>query len=143
MNNDPVDFMTLIIILLATVTGRETSALLGPYAAIIIFAFLGSSISLTNNEIQMGAFRSIIYILARVLIACVLTVSLAKILHNSWPDASIHYTLIPLSFLIGWIDNYRKLMKSIIDIILLLANKKIINEAFSILKNNFTKKEKK
>lgn len=112
-NNNPEDFVGLLIALISMITGREMAALLGPYAAIIVLAVGGAMVALNGHEDEMTAWQAARYVLVRVVLAVGLTVSLAELLTGWVPWAKPRYTLIPLAFAIGYIRDYQAAIKFI------------------------------
>lgn len=106
MQNDPQDFITVLIAVLALITSKELAVLLGPYAGIAACSCAGAAISLSGNDKEMSNWQACMYVTLRVFIATVLTVGIAEFLQNIIPSIKPRYSLIPLAFGIGWIKDY-------------------------------------
>ncbi|MGL4834226.1 MAG: hypothetical protein ACRCXH_07440 [Shewanella sp.] len=106
MQGAPSNFVDLLSLLLALVISRELAYLLGPYVAIAVLAFGGAGIALRRAE-PRSAWRSVEFVGFRVLLAVGMTVALAELLQALIPWANPRITLIPLSFAIGYITDYR------------------------------------
>ena len=116
--HDPVDVVSFIIAFVAFFASQEIAILVGPYAAIIVLSAAGAALSLSGNEDEMSHWRAAWYISIRVMVAVVLTVSIAELLRNVIPWAKPRYTLVPMAFAIGWIKDYasvRAWMGGIVD----------------------------
>lgn len=103
---DPPDVVSLLIALVAIIASKEIAHLVGPYAAIVVLACAGASLSLSGSDEELTGFRAVVYIGVRVLVAVVLTVTLAELLQVAVPWLKPRYTLVPLAFGIGWIRDY-------------------------------------
>ena len=106
MQTEPQDFITVIVAILALVTSKELAALVGPYAGIAACACAGAAVSLSGNDKPMTVAEACGFVLLRVLLATILTVGLAELLQNIIPAIRPRYSLIPLAFAIGWINDY-------------------------------------
>lgn len=116
--NEPVDIVSLLIALIAVIASREVAHLVGPYAALVVLACAGSALSLSGNEEELTAVRAFRYVAVRILVAVVLTVTIAELIQLVAPWARPRFTLVPLAFGIGWIKDYgevRKWIGSAID----------------------------
>jgi len=115
---DPPDVVSLLIALVAIIASKEIAHLVGPYAAIVVLACAGASLSLSGSDENLTGFRAVVYIGVRVLVAVVLTVTLAELLQVAVPWLKPCYTLVPLAFGIGWIRDYsavREWLGGIVD----------------------------
>lgn len=124
-NNDPQDLITVIVALLAMITGQELANLIGPYAGIAALATAGAAVSLSGNEQKMTNWQACGYVSIRVLAATVLTVGVAELLQMIAPWAKPRYSLIPLAFGIGWIRDYNTVRTFLGDLIGRIANKRV------------------
>lgn len=111
MQNEPLDIISLLMLVLATITSRELAQAVGPYAAIGITAWAGAMFSLTSCNKKMTNRQAAWYVAARIVLAVLLTVSLAEILHSLWPSARPRYTLPPLAFCIGWVGDFERVKR--------------------------------
>jgi len=108
---DPPDVVTLLIALVALIASKEIAHLVGPYAAIVVLACAGAALSLSGHDEDIKGGDAALYIGVRVLVAVVLTVTLAELLQVAMPWLKPRYTLVPLAFGIGWIRDYRAIRK--------------------------------
>lgn len=106
MQTDPSDLMTLLIALIAMITGREVAALVGPYAAICVVAVAGAGVALSKQSEKMNNWDAAKYVSFRVLMAVCFTVSLAEFLQSYLPSMKPRATLLPAAFLIAWVKDY-------------------------------------
>jgi len=104
--NDPVDFVALVIALIAMITSIEVANIIGPYASIVVLACAGAALSLSTNGKEMTTHQAVGYVSLRVVLAVSLTVALAELLQKFVPWLNPRYTLIPLAFAFGWIKDY-------------------------------------
>lgn len=124
---DPPDVVSLLIALVAIIASKEIAHLVGPYAAIVVLACAGASLSLSGSEEQFTGAKAIVYIGVRVLVAVVLTVTLAELLQVAMPWLKPRYTLVPLAFGIGWIRDYSAVREWIGRVIDGIVNRKAGN----------------
>lgn len=103
---DPQDIVSVLIALIAFVVSKEVAHLVGPYAAIVVLACAGAALSLSGTEDELTYGRAVMYVGVRVMVAIVLTVAIAELMHGVVPWAKPKVTLIPLAFAIGWIKDY-------------------------------------
>ena len=105
----PPDFIAFVVALLAFIVSGDLASLVGPYIAIVVIATAGATLSLSTNGSRKGMtlIEEGCYVAVRAFVAVVLTVALAKFLQKIAPWCEAQYTLIPVAFLIGWIQNYR------------------------------------
>ena len=103
---DPQDIVSILIALIAFVVSKEVAHLVGPYAAIVVLACAGAALSLSGNEDDLTYGHAVMYVGVRVLVAVVLTVAIAELMHNVIPWAKPRVTLVPLAFGIGWVKDY-------------------------------------
>lgn len=115
MNTEPSDLLTLLVALIAMITGREVAALIGPYAAIMVLACAGAGVALSGVDKQMNNLEAIRYVSFRVLVAVCFTVGLAELVQQWFAWAKPRYTLMPLAFLIGYVKDYNVVAKSVSD----------------------------
>ncbi len=108
MQNEPMDIISILMLVIATITSRELAQAVGPYAAIGVTAWAGAMFSLTGCNRKMTNRQAMAYVIARIVLAVLLTVSFAEILHSLWPGARPRYTLPPLAFCIGWIGDFER-----------------------------------
>lgn len=106
MQNDPADLITLLIALIALITGREVAALVGPYAAVAVLACAGAGVALSGVDRHMSNLEAAKYVSFRVFCAVCFTVGLAELAQSLVPWAKPRYTLMPLAFLIGFVKDY-------------------------------------
>jgi len=114
----PPDFLEFVLAIIAFFASKEIAATVGPFAAIFVLACAGAALSLSGTPTQMSYGRALLYIGIRILVAVVLTVSMAELLQKIVPWASPRYTLTPIAFAIGWIKDYnsvRTWFGSVID----------------------------
>lgn len=104
--DSPPDVVALLIALVALIASKEIAHLVGPYAAIIVLACAGAALALSGHEEEVKGWDAVIYVAVRVLVAVVLTVTLAELAQFAFAWAKPRYTLIPLAFGIGWIRDY-------------------------------------
>jgi hypothetical protein len=123
--NEPLDLVSLLIAVIALIASKEIAFLVGPYAAIVVLACSGAALSLSGNETEMNYKASIWYVMVRVLLAVVLTVSIAELLQHIVPWAKPRTTLIPLAFAIGWIKDYGTVRSFFGSVISRFASKKV------------------
>lgn len=126
--NDPQDVVSLLVALVALIASKEIAHLVGPYAAIVVLACAGASLSLSGHEDQFTYGKALIFVAVRVMVAVVLTVTLAELLEKVVPWASPRHTLVPLAFGIGWIRDYRPVREFFGDIIRRIVAKKVGDE---------------
>jgi len=124
---DPPDVVSLLIALVAIIASKEIAHLVGPYAAIVVLACAGASLSLSGSDENLSGFRAVLYIGVRVLVAVVLTVTLAELLQVAVPWLKPRYTLVPLAFGIGWIRDYAALRDWLGDLIGAIVKRKAGN----------------
>lgn len=103
MQSDPLDFASLVALLLVTVTSREVAHAIGPYAAITVGAFAGAGYALTRVP-PMSTVRAGWYVIIRVCAALVLSVPAALYVQSTYPDLKAAWTLAPIAFCIGIVD---------------------------------------
>jgi len=115
--NEPSDLLTLLVALIALITGREIAALIGPYAAIMILACAGAGVALSGVDKHMNNWEAMRYVSFRVLVAVCFTVGLAELVQQWFAWAKPRYTLMPLAFLIGWVRDYNAIAKSVAETI--------------------------
>ena len=109
VNNEPTDLITLLIALIAVLTGREIAQLVGPYAAIIVLACAGAGVALSKADHEMSNFQAGKYVSLRVLMAVCFTIAVAEFLQNYVPGIKPRYSLVPIAFLIGWVKDYNSI----------------------------------
>lgn len=117
MNTEPSDLLTLLVALIAMITGREVAALVGPYAAICILACAGAGVALSGVDKQMSNLEAAKYVSFRVLVAVCFTVGVAELVQQWFAWAKPRYTLMPLAFIIGWVKDYNAVAKSVAEAI--------------------------
>jgi hypothetical protein len=105
MQGVPTNFVDLLIALAAMMVGKEVAHLVGPYLAIMVVAVGGAAISLGRSN-EKTAFQAIWYVFLRVLLAASLTVGVVELLQELIPWAKPRFTLVPLAFAIGYIQDY-------------------------------------
>ena len=125
MPPEPLDLVSLLIAILAFIVSKEIATAVGPYAAIVVLACAGAALSLSGIERQFNFPKAVWYVSIRILVAVVLTVSLAELLQHFAPWAKPRYTLIPLAFGIGWIRDYDSVRSWCRDLILRVINKRV------------------
>lgn len=124
---DPPDVVSLLVALVAFVVSKELAHLVGPYAAIVVLAAAGASLSLSGHDEEITGAHAFVYVAVRVLVAAVLTVSLAELLQLMVPWAKPRYTLVPLAFGIGWIRDYREVGAIAGDLVTSFLKRKVKN----------------
>lgn len=123
MQNDPQDFIAFVIALLTLIVSREIASLIGPYFAFCVAAAAGAGLSLSWYDKPLTSFQACWYVFIRVLIALVLTVSLAEFLQVIMAWAKPRATLIPLAFLLGCVKDFETIKTWMDKKILKRANK--------------------
>ena len=126
--NDPQDIVSVLVAIIALIASKEIAHLVGPYAAIVVLASAGASLSLSGHEDQFTYWRAILYVWVRIMVAVVLTVTLAELLEKVVPWASPRYTLVPLAFGIGWIRDYTAIRTWIGSVINRVVGKRVGDE---------------
>lgn len=106
---EPVDFIALMIALLGMLTSQQVATLAGPYAAIMVLAAAGAAVSFSLSNGQFSILQGLWYVSLRVLLAVVLTVSIAEVLVLVADWLKPRYTVAPLAFAIGCIRDFKKL----------------------------------
>lgn len=105
---DPPDLMALLIVLLTAITTQEVARAVGPYAAIFVASCGGAALKLSGIKESpatgepMSRWDAWKYITIRVLLATVLTVTAANLLHLVAAWAKPEYTLVPIAFVLGY-----------------------------------------
>lgn len=115
--NEPSDLLTLLVALIALITGREVAALIGPYAAIMVLACAGAGVALSGVDKHMTNWEAARYVSFRVLVAVCFTVAAAELVQQWFAWAKPRYTLMPLAFIIGWVRDYNAIAKSVAEAI--------------------------
>lgn len=106
--HEPVDFIALMIALLGMLTSQQVAAIAGPYAAIMVLAASGAAVSFSLSDGQFSILQGVWYVSLRVLLAVVLTVSVAEFLTSFVDWLKPRYTIAPLAFAIGCIRDFKK-----------------------------------
>ena len=83
MQPEPLDLVSLLIVLLAFIVSKDVAIAVGPYAAVGILACAGAGISLSGNDRQMSLPQACWYVSIRVLMAVSLTIGLAELFDKS------------------------------------------------------------
>lgn len=125
--NQPPDIVALLVALMAVITTDTMAQQLGPYFAIALLAAGGALIALSGRHDDMSTFQSLRFVLVRVLIALVLTVSVAQGVARIWPAIEPRYSLVPIALLIGWVRDYNAVLSWIGAKIAGLFGRKIDN----------------
>lgn len=105
---DPPDLMALLIVILTEITTQEVARAAGPYAAIFVASCGGAALKLSGLKISpdtgnaMSRLEACKYIAIRVLLATVLSVTAANLLHRFIDWAEPEYTLVPIAFVLGY-----------------------------------------
>ena len=128
MNNEPTDLITLLVALIAILTGREIAQLIGPYMAIIVLACAGAAVALSKVENKMDNIVAARYVSLRVLMAVCFTIALAEFLQNYAPGIKPRYSLVPIAFLIGWCHDYNAIASWVGERIAVVVKRKTDNE---------------
>lgn len=123
--SEPLDLVGVIVAVLAFIVSRDVAATVGPYAAIVVLACAGASLSLSGSEKPMGVLAALWFVIARVLLAVALTVSIAELLENIAPWMKPRYTLSPIAFGIGWVKDYNQVRSWLAGLIDRFASKRI------------------
>lgn len=108
--NQPPDIVALLIAVMAMITTDAMAQQIGPYCAIALLAAGGALIALTARHDDMSTFQSLRFVMVRVLIALVLTVSIAQGVQRFWPAIEPRYSLVPIALLIGWVRDYNAVL---------------------------------
>ena len=127
MPSDPPDLVGVVIALLAFIVSKEVATTFGPYAAIMMLATAGASLSLSGSEENMGPWKAAWFVAIRVLLAIVITISFAELLQNLAPWLKPRYTMSPIAFGIGWIRDYNQIRAWFGRMIELFTTKRIDN----------------
>ena len=106
MQPEPLDLVSLLMVVLAFIVSKDVAVAVSPYAAICILACAGAGISLSGNDRKMEFWPACWYVGIRVVMAAGLTIGLAELLQKFAPWLVPRYTLIPIAFLIGWVRDY-------------------------------------
>lgn len=105
---DPPDLMALLIVLLTAITTQEVARAVGPYAAIFVASCGGAALKLSglknspDTDNPLTRWEGCKYVAIRVLLATVLTVTGANLLHQVADWAKPQYTLVPIAFVLGY-----------------------------------------
>lgn len=105
---DPPDLMALLTIILAAITTQEVARAVGPYAAIFVASCGGAALKLSglktspDTDNPLTRWEGCKYIAIRILLATVLTVTAANLLHQLAGWAKPQYTLVPIAFVLGY-----------------------------------------
>lgn len=108
MHSDPPDLMALLVVLLTAITTQEVARAVGPYAAIFVASCGGAALKLSEikyqpgTELPLNRWFACRYILVRILLATVITVTVANLLQIVAPWAKPQYTLIPIALVLGY-----------------------------------------
>jgi len=108
--NDPQDGLNLVVTLIAFLASKEIAALVGPNAAIIVLASSGAAFALSCSIVKRSYLSAMWFIILRVIVASLLTVTLAEIIQYWVPWMKPRYGLVLLAFGIGLIEDYRALL---------------------------------
>jgi hypothetical protein len=112
MNHEPLGVVAVLVYFLTYVTSAEAATILGPYAAIIVSASAGASISLSIVVRGMPRWwQPMAYILSRIAIATVLTVAIAESIHVRVADMKTHVLLVFVAIGFGLIWDYSALLR--------------------------------
>lgn len=125
MQNQPLDLVALVIALLAFIVSKDAAMTVGPYAAIVILACAGATLSLSGIEEQMGIMKSAVFITIRVIVAISATVFIAELVQWAVPRLEPRYTLSPIAFGIGWIKDYNHVREVVGGMFQRVLSKKI------------------
>ena len=116
MQGHPEQFIQFAVLLLSYIVGRELAYLVGPYLAIAIAASAGAALALGGSPAMR--FRQVVfYVGLRIVMAMVLTVSIAELIYG-WSSMSkiAALGLMPLiAFCIGVIRDYRAAFRTTLD----------------------------
>ncbi len=127
MDHTPLDFVALVIAIAGMLFSQEIARVVGPYAAIMVLACAGAALSLSISDEEFSTTKAVGYVTLRVLLALVLTISLAELLESVASWAKPKYTISPLAFAIGYIRDYRATMNWFAEVIRGLVSRKWLN----------------
>lgn len=102
------DLLAFLTIILAAITTDQTARAVGPYAAIFVASCGGAALKLSglkfspDTDNPLTRWEGCKYIAIRVLLATVLTVTAANLLHQIAAWAKPQYTLVPIAFVLGY-----------------------------------------
>jgi hypothetical protein len=122
----PEDLIGLLIGLISLFTTAEVAQLVGPYVAILVASGAGAYLSISGTEDHMTLHRAASHFVLRVLVALVITVSLAKgiaAIGPAWLHPNI--TLVPLALGIGWVKDFNTVRAFVADKIKFFITKKV------------------
>ncbi|MGL4573834.1 MAG: hypothetical protein ACRCV9_03495 [Burkholderiaceae bacterium] len=105
----PPDLIGLLVLLFAGVVSAEIAHATAAYIAVAMLAMAGAILALTGSERSYSTAGAIGFVLVRVLLACVITVSLAGIIEKITPDFQPRQTMIFIAFFIGWTPDLNKI----------------------------------
>ena len=98
MNQEPLDVVAVLVFVLTIVTSNEVAIIFGPYAAIVVSASAGAAVSLAMIVKDMPKWwQPMYYILSRIVIATVLTVAIAELIHSQFPEMKPRALLVPVA----------------------------------------------
>ena len=108
MRDQPEHFVQLLVLILTYVVSRDVAYLLGPYIAIGIASAAGAALALGSNG-RMSMRDVVFYVGLRIVIAMVLTVSIAEFINGSGGLSKMAVLgMMPvIAFGIGVIRDYR------------------------------------
>jgi predicted ABC-type exoprotein transport system permease subunit len=98
---NPLDLVSLFVLIAAAVFSREVAAVVGPYMVIILAAICGAGYALRRREKTTRASAAWFFVRVTVL-AVLLTVALAQVVQvYLLPDWQQRWLLVPIALAIG------------------------------------------
>lgn len=130
MSTDPLDLAGLLVAIFALIVSKEVATILGPYAGIIVLACAGAAVALSGSDRKMTAREACWYFTWRAFVAAAATVMIAELLQIvaakvGLLDLKPRYTVAPIAFLIGWVKDYNTLLRSALDLVARVLQRKV------------------
>ncbi len=98
----PLDPPSVLSAILAVAIGVELAEYLGPYGVIIAGGAAGACFALTRMEPQTTK-KAVAFVAWMTVIAAILTVSVAQLIHTMLPSVEAKWLFAPLALMIGGI----------------------------------------
>ena len=105
----PADLITVFVALLTLVTDPKMAELLAPYAVIVIAAIAGAGISVSGKIEDLKPLSAIWYVTVRVMLATVISVSLAELLQSFTGKASARWWVVVVALGVGYFRDRQQL----------------------------------
>jgi hypothetical protein len=113
----PLDIVTVSITIATAVFGAPVASIVGPYSVILIGAALGAAWSASRRPPTDSRFRTLLYMLAVVTLALLITVPAAELLAQ-YAHIEARWILGPVAALIGGIgDDWPKIRAWALDFV--------------------------